>query len=133
MSESAFSKKLRNGLAEHGVKTERVESRATAVGIPDIYGIKMGFSFWIETKQNFKADRIRYEPLQALWLETEWKNGGMCLTILHHTATDEVIIVWGNDSRAAEKSIQGTNHIVIPFHEGWVDEVWDVIYSNRKH
>lgn len=130
MSESDFSKKLRKGLTRHGVRCFRVESHSTCPGMPDIYGVcRGGFTFWIETKENAKADRIRYEPQQALWLENHWESHCFCCTILNHTTGHEIIIILGYNSRAAEKGINIKDQITIPYKGNWVDEVWEFIHS----
>lgn len=132
MSESQFSKKLRTGLADLGVKTSRVESHASCPGIPDIYAIK-GFSFWIETKQNDDIRKIKYEPQQALWLEDEWKAGGICLTLLHHPDIQEVYLVWGKHSRMAEKSLVDAHPIIFPMKgRDWVRNIFEAILEEVK-
>lgn len=132
MSESKFSKKLRDGLTELGVKVSRVESHASCPGMPDIYAIK-GFSFWIETKQNDRIKRIHYEPQQALWLEDEWKAGGICLTLLHQPLTETVFLVWGNKSRAAEVDLMAGHPILFPMKgQDWVRNIFETILEEVK-
>ena len=44
----------------------RIENRHGG-GIPDLYGVYNGFSFWLECKTIIKQNRINISPLQISW------------------------------------------------------------------
>ena len=44
----------------------RIENRHGG-GIPDLYGVYSGFSFWLECKTIIKQNRINISPLQITW------------------------------------------------------------------
>jgi hypothetical protein len=100
MSESQFSKRMRDKLEALGVKCYRIESARTSAGIPDIhYVCRNGVSGWIETKQvDQPPPRVPYEPTQALWLDEYANAGGRCCTLVHIVQLDRVLVVPGKMS-----------------------------------
>ncbi len=108
MSESAFSKRLRRGLADVGVTCYRIESHATNPGLPDIHYIcgQRGISGWIETKcEPTLPSHIQYRPQQALWLDNYTKLGGRCCTMMLVEQQDAVLVIPGKLSLAAGKQL----------------------------
>lgn len=107
MSESHFSKRMRDKLFPLGVQCYRIESSRTQAGIPDIhYLCKNGVAGWIETKQvDQPPSRIKYEPQQALWLDNYARAGGRCCTIAHIESLDSILFIPGRFSLSAERII----------------------------
>lgn len=127
MSESSFNKKLRQEWECLGIKIDRIESHALSAGIPDNHCRCLMFTFWVEMKENEMTTRIKYEPNQALWLETEWKIGGMSLTLLHVPSAKSIILVWGNESRLAEKDLLATDHVIFPMRGKWQQAIFEEV------
>ena len=51
----------------------RIENRHGG-GIPDLYGVYGGFSFWLECKTIIKQNRINISPLQISWNYKNFSN-----------------------------------------------------------
>ena len=58
----------------------RIENRHGG-GIPDLYGVYGGFSFWLECKTIIKQNRINISPLQISWNYNHALKGGRCFII----------------------------------------------------
>ena len=106
VNEIAFGKRLRNELAERGFKFDRIESHATAPGIPDTAWVHhTGESGWLEIKETEnQPTKIDYRPRQALWLDEHWKRGGNSATILHVKNGDHLFLIPGVHSIQAERN-----------------------------
>ena len=105
IKESRFNKRLRTELTMRGFKFDRIESHATAPGIPDNAWVHVGGnSGWLEIKESEnQPSRIIYRPRQALWLYDHWERNGNCATILHVITGDHVFIIPGRESIEAER------------------------------
>jgi hypothetical protein len=62
--ETLFYKQIFRELKQ--VFWSRIENRHGG-GIPDLYGVYNGFSFWLECKTIIKQNRINISPLQISW------------------------------------------------------------------
>lgn len=124
MSESKFSKRMRNELASW-FDFHRVESHATSPGIPDIHWLFVGggASGWAETKFVSKEPKkVAYQPQQAPWLVSYAKKGGVCCTLIYVAESDCVIHVPGKESIVAEKDLSrclGARRIALREEDAW--------------
>ena len=106
--EANFNRKFRSQMFALGFKFDRIESHATAPGIPDDAWVhECGKSGWIEIKEceSFPA-KMPYRPMQALWLDEHWRHNGNCCTLLHLKKEQAVILVPGDESIHAERDMQ---------------------------
>jgi len=77
MKEKTFSGRLVKSLRDLGVYAMRVEN-TVASGMPDIYALLNGQSFWIETKVTDKVtQQPRFERNQPYVMETLVLHGGI--------------------------------------------------------
>ena len=78
--ESLFWKQIKSALVDHGYFLTRVET-LTVSGVPDVFGIYKGQSFWCELKSN----RVNYPALnkyQIVWINRAIKHGGVVLILV---------------------------------------------------
>ena len=107
--ESAFNSTLREQLTLLGFKFDRIESHATAPGIPDNFWIHYatGITGWLEIKETETIPtKVKYRPKQTLWLEEYDRYGGCCFTAIHIKSLDQVLIIPGKFSFAAERNLK---------------------------
>lgn len=138
--ESSFNKKLREELGARGFKIDRIESHATAPGIPDDAFVHKptGLTGWIEVKEAAIIPvKVKYRPKQAQWLETHVRCNGNAMTIIHIKSSKTVVIVPGECSYAAEKDLRSLlaknpeGCYTIPTFNGW-DIIAAAIIENCK-
>ena len=78
--ESLFWKQIKSALVDHGYFLTRIET-LTVSGVPDVFGIYKGQSFWCELKSN----RVNYPALnkyQIVWINRAIKHGGVVLILV---------------------------------------------------
>jgi hypothetical protein len=74
--ESLLWKQLR--VNSTGIHWQRIESGATASGIPDVNGCFEGREIWVELKV-VRGNQIGLRPMQRAWLYTRASHGGRML------------------------------------------------------
>lgn len=58
----------------------RIESHATAIGVPDVNASRFGWDVWIELKQ---GDDANIRPAQYRWIKDRLKEGNKNIWIIH--------------------------------------------------
>ena len=79
-SEAQLWKQVKNALNDQGYFLTRIET-LTVSGVPDVFGIYKGKSFWCELKSN----RVNYPALnkyQIVWINRAIKHGGVVLILV---------------------------------------------------
>jgi hypothetical protein len=101
------------------LRTWKIESGSTAIGIPDMHwiGRSTGSSGWAELKfSREQPHRATYERGQSDWLLNYWASGGIAWTAIHVESTQTVILVPGNLSKAAERSLSNIYEDITEVH-----------------
>jgi len=78
--ESLFWKQIKSALSDQGYFLTRVET-LTVSGVPDVFGIYKGRSFWCELKSN----QVSYPTLnkyQIVWINRAVKHGATVLILV---------------------------------------------------
>lgn len=83
-SEAAFSSALVSLLRSKGYMVQRIESGETGVGIPDIYALKDGRHYWIETKN------LPYQELLGGTFKVSWRKGQQAWAQAYRIASGKV-------------------------------------------
>lgn len=68
-SEALFSEAFVSLLRSRGYMVQRIESAETGVGIPDVYAVKDGKHYWIESKN------LPYQELSGSCFKVPWRKG----------------------------------------------------------
>jgi penicillin-binding protein-related factor A (putative recombinase) len=76
-----------------------VESGMTEPGIPDVFGIYKGASFWVETKKIDSGWRPVVRPAQVAWHERHFRAGGKSFFAIRKLSDDMLYIVPGSAAR----------------------------------
>jgi hypothetical protein len=109
VKELDFNKKLRGTLDEEfDYRIERIESHATAAGLPDNAWLcrPLSRSGWIEVKEvEGQPKKIKYRPRQAPWLYSYSTEGGCCCTIVHIKEGNLALIIPGSLSLIAQRNV----------------------------
>lgn len=136
MSESTFSKRLRDEMTIGGLFSYRIES-AISPGLPDIHYTTIWdrpfVSGWIETKDCKTMPRkVPYRPHQPGWLTKYAKDGGNCLTIMFISSTREIVVIDGQYSKQAAVDLRSTPHKVFNTKDknGWQHVVAYILFLN---
>lgn len=139
IKESRFNRVLRRELAQHGFKIDRIESHATAPGIPDNTFVHetTRLSGWIEVKEEEKLpQKVKYRPKQPLWHRTHHKAGGNVMTIIHIKSTKCVVIIPGNKAFDAQKNLPRLlnegDALMLDLSSGWF-EIATAIVGECRH
>jgi Holliday junction resolvase len=85
--ESLLWKQLR--VNSTGIHWQRIESGATASGIPDVNGCFEGREIWVELKV-VRGNQIGLRPMQRAWLYTRASHGGECYVLAKKNKTIKV-------------------------------------------
>jgi penicillin-binding protein-related factor A (putative recombinase) len=78
--ESLFWKQIKTALSDQGYFLTRVET-LTVSGVPDVFGIYKGRSFWCELKSN----QVSYPALnkyQIVWINRAVKHGATVFSLI---------------------------------------------------
>jgi hypothetical protein len=105
IKESTFNREFRMELTPLGWKFDRIESHATAPGIPDDACVHTAsrLSGWVEVKEEQTIPhKVKYRPRQSWWLEDHVDRGGNALTVIHIKSTDSILFIPGSCSVDAE-------------------------------
>jgi len=80
MNENFVWTSFKKGVAEmqRPNQLSRVESHATAIGIPDVVGCVDGVEFFLELKHARKEQKFELRPAQNSWMYNRTKAGGRC-------------------------------------------------------
>jgi penicillin-binding protein-related factor A (putative recombinase) len=79
-SESLLWKQIKTALSNQGYFLTRIET-LTVSGVPDVFGIYKGTSFWCELKSN----PVNYPALnkyQIVWINRAIKHGGVVMILV---------------------------------------------------
>ena len=79
-SESLLWKQIKTALSNQGYFLTRIET-LTVSGVPDVFGIYKGTSFWCELKSN----PVNYPALnkyQIVWINRAVKHGGVVMILV---------------------------------------------------
>lgn len=143
IKESRFNQVLRRELEKYGFKIDRIESHATAPGIPDNTFVHEAtrLSGWMEVKEEEDLPkRVKYRPKQPLWHRRHHRAGGNVMTIIHIKSSKCVVIVPGDKSFEAEKNLHALiddgialSFFISPGHEevGWGAIARAIIFECR--
>ena len=85
--ESLLWKQLRDNST--GIHWQRIESGATASGIPDVNGCYRGREIWVELKV-VRGNQIGLRPMQKSWLYNRVLHGGECYVLAKKDKTIKV-------------------------------------------
>jgi hypothetical protein len=129
MSENTFSIALRKRLvADFNFRFDRVESHATAPGIPDCHYICQGSTGWIEFKESLSLPKaVNYRPGQVPWLMAYSYHGGRCFTILNIKLGRYAIVIPGCESATANRSLKDAAQSRIDLCSGMKSEMYRLV------
>lgn len=124
MSETNFSKRMRDNLQVFKFDFYRVESHSTQPGIPDVHWLFFGGTAgWVETKfAKTMPKKVTYRPYQAPWLTAYARHGGNACTLLHVAAGDEIVFIPGQESMLAAVDLSrclGRRNLYLKSPDAW--------------
>jgi hypothetical protein len=137
--ESRFNGVFRRELTKWGFKFDRIESHATAPGLPDNTFVHKDtyLSGWIEVKEEMIIPvRVKYRPKQAFWMQRHVRANGNAMTIIHIKKLKAIVLVPGRYSFNAEKDLRSLvlteQALLLKISDGW-DAIAAAIINQCKH
>ena len=108
--------KLWYRLKEHtknDIHWTRIESWTTP-GIPDLYGLKDGFSFWVELKiHKLKSlKNVNLSPHQIGWQLQHIRHGGHVWNLVEHPSSSTLNLFYGKNADKLGKLEKGEEPLV---------------------
>ena len=78
--ESLLWKQIKTALSNQGYFLTRIET-LTVSGVPDVFGIYKGTSFWCELKSN-PVNYPAFNKYQIVWINRAIKHGGVVMILV---------------------------------------------------